>query len=196
MKPSTEKTSYVIALTSMLTQHGDSPYGSAQISEAEHAIQCAVLAREAGAPSSLVVASMFHDIGQIVLKVTVGVAALGVDNRHEEIGATFLMGYFPPEVTEPIRMHVPAKRFLFATDPDYRNKMSLPALRSMERQGGGYNDDECNEFRKRPFFAEAVQVRRWDDQAMHPGKYAGSAEEFHDHIAKAMRESVRQKLGL
>jgi predicted HD phosphohydrolase len=38
-----------------------------------------------------------------------------VDDKHEELGQAWLQNWFGPEVTEPVRLHVAAKRYLCAT---------------------------------------------------------------------------------
>ena len=52
----------------------------------------------------------------------------GIDDRHEELAVRWLGKHFPEDVTEPIRLHVAAKRFLCATDGGYLARLS-PASR-------------------------------------------------------------------
>jgi hypothetical protein len=40
-----------------------------------------------------------------------------IDDEHEQLGAIWLIDYFVPEVVEPVRLHVAAKRYLCHTDP-------------------------------------------------------------------------------
>jgi predicted HD phosphohydrolase len=63
------------------------------------------------------------------------------DMRHEERAARYLARWFGSEVIEPIRLHVPTKRFLVATDPAYRETLSPACVQIAgegEMEGGGH----------------------------------------------------------
>ncbi len=87
-----------------------------------------------------------------------------VDARHEEVGARWLALRFGPEVHQPVRLHVPAKRYLCAIDPSYVARLSPASVRTLELQGGPMSDSEVTAFRQERFFDEAVQIRHWDDE--------------------------------
>ena len=87
----------------------------------------------------------------------------GVDLRHEVVGADLLAAVLPPSVTEPIRMHVEAKRYLCAVDPTYAAGLSAGSQRSLAAQGGPMTEAEAVAFTTRPGAADAVRLRRWDD---------------------------------
>src|SRR6185503_18556483 len=93
----------------------------------------------------------------------------GIDTQHEEVAHAFLSEHFGPEIAEPIRMHVAAKRYLCATDPSYLGELSPASILSLELQGGPYSPGEVAEFERSPFAEDAVRLRRWDDV----GKVAG-----------------------
>ena len=76
--------------------------------------------------------------------------------------------FFGPEVTEPVRMHVMAKRYLVATDPDYAAALSPSSVRSLAVQGGPMSAEEQAAFAALPGFAAATQVRRYDDLGKDP----------------------------
>ncbi|MFK4484945.1 HD domain-containing protein [Bradyrhizobium sp. USDA 336] len=181
-------------LLSLIENLGSGPYGSAQLSEFEHAVQAAYLAREAKSGDEMITAALLHDVGTLVVKAAVGHAVVGVDNKHEEIGAAFLNGFFPPAVTEPIRLHVPAKRYLVVVDEAYRNALTAPARRSLERQGGPFTPEQLKAFEALPFAHQAVQLRRWDDLAMTPGGVPAQLHEFRDAVESALRPDIRENL--
>ena len=80
----------------------------------------------------------------------------------------FLRGRFPDAVVEPIRLHVDATRYLCGTDSAYWARMSHTARSCLARQGGPFSESESAAFLARPFAADALRVRRWDDLAQDP----------------------------
>jgi phosphonate degradation associated HDIG domain protein len=124
----------------------------------EHMLQAGALAEAAGAEGALVGAALLHDIGHL----------LGEDedeDRHGEAGANWLSQWFGDAVTEPVRLHVPAKRYLCALDAGYFGLLSAESVRTLSRQGGPMTAAEMTAFQALPFSRDAVAVRRWDDQA-------------------------------
>jgi len=97
------------------------------------------------------------------------IADQGVDGLHENAGADWLANHFGPQVTEPIRLHVDAKRYLCLVDASYRALLSPSSEQSLALQGGPYTGDEAKAFEANPFFKDAVLIRRWDDAAKVPG---------------------------
>ena len=127
----------------------------------EHMLQAGALAEAAGAESPLVAAALMHDIGHL----------LGEDedeDRHGEAGANWLSQWFGAAVTEPVRLHVPAKRYLCAADADYFGLLSAESVRTLSLQGGPMTAGEVAAFEALPFSRDAVAIRRWDDQAKDP----------------------------
>jgi [1-hydroxy-2-(trimethylamino)ethyl]phosphonate dioxygenase len=152
-------------IESLFRDHGDAAYIGEPVSQTEHALQCAQAAEKAGAKSALIAAALLHDIGHLLHHLPEDCAERGIDDRHEELGARWLEKYFTPEVTEPIRLHVPAKRFLCATEPEYLRALSEASLLSLRLQGGPYSPAEVAEFRRNPYSQAAVTLRRWDEEA-------------------------------
>jgi [1-hydroxy-2-(trimethylamino)ethyl]phosphonate dioxygenase len=150
-------------------RRGSVAYFGERVSMTEHALQAAYFAREESAPPVLVLAALLHDIGHLVHDVPDDLADWTSDDRHEEIGAQWIAQRFGVEVSEPVRLHVPAKRYLCATDPNYVAKLSQASVVTLRLQGGPMNDGELLHFETQRFCREAIRVRRWDDQ----GKVAG-----------------------
>jgi phosphonate degradation associated HDIG domain protein len=145
---------------------GEGRYDEA-VTQATHAAQCAALARAAGADDSLVVAALLHDLGHL-LGGDGRAAERTRDLRHEEVAARFLSRWFGTSVTEPIRHHVAAKRYLCAVEPDYHDTLSPASVRSLELQGGVMTADEADAFARLPGAEAAAALRRWDDLAKDP----------------------------
>ena len=139
------------------------------VSMSQHMEQSAACAVADGAPDSLVVAALLHDIGHFVGEHPIEALEQGRDNYHEEAGARFLESRFPPEVTEPIRLHVAAKRYLCAVDKAYFDQLSDASVNSLNVQGGPMTTQEIRQFETNPHYRDAVRLRRYDDD----GKVAG-----------------------
>jgi gamma-butyrobetaine dioxygenase len=122
----------------------------------EHMLQAGALAEAAGAESPLVAAALLHDIGHLLGNL---------EDRHAEAGANWLSQWFGDAVTEPVRLHVPAKRYLCAVDAGYFGLLSTESVRTLSLQGGPMTTAEVAAFEALPFSRDAVAVRRWDDQA-------------------------------
>jgi len=147
---------------------GGKAYLGEPVSVSEHALQTAHLAQRAGAELPLVAAGLLHDIGHIIRPAS-NSAAIGIDGRHEEVGADWLSLKFGPEVTEPVRLHVLAKRYLAAVDPSSNQALSQASVRSLELQGGPMSSPEIAKFEMDPYYRSALQLRYWDDNAKVPG---------------------------
>jgi [1-hydroxy-2-(trimethylamino)ethyl]phosphonate dioxygenase len=159
----------VATIAHLLETRGRAMYFGEAVTEAEHALQAAHLADRAGANDALVAAALLHDIGHLLHRHGEDVADRGIDGRHEDIGCSWLRKWFGPVVAEPVRLHVAAKRYLSATDPDYVGLLSPASRQSLELQGGSFTPDESEAFERLPYFKDAIQLRYWDDAAKIPG---------------------------
>jgi len=145
----------------------------------EHLLQAAALAEAAGADSLLVAAALLHDIGHLLGEKPSSRGGLGgssprastadrhgePEDRHGEAGARWLSRWFGEAVTEPVRLHVAAKRYLCAVDAGYFGLLSAESVRTLWLQGGPMTAAEVAAFEALPHARDAVAVRRWDDQA-------------------------------
>jgi len=143
-------------------QYGDLHYGE-DVTQLQHILQAAHLAQVDGADGALVAAALLHDIGQFMGDAGHAAEQRGVDAGHEFHGARWLSAYFPAEVTEPVRLHVAAKRYLCTTEPGYREALSQASAISLHLQGGPFVPEEGRAFEREPFWREAVRLRRYDD---------------------------------
>lgn len=91
------------------------------------------------------------------------------NDLHEHRAQWYLHGLFGPDVLEPIRLHVEAKRFLCHAEPDYWDTLSPESKRSLEIQGGRYDGEQSARFNLSSHAGDAVMLRRWDDGAKVPG---------------------------
>jgi phosphonate degradation associated HDIG domain protein len=144
----------------LFATRGTAQYGREAVSQTEHALQSAGLAEAEGAAPALVAAALLHDIGHLLAK-----RAENQDDRHEEIGWGYLKQAFGTSVAEPVRLHVPAKRYLCAVEPAYFEILSPASVRSLELQGGRFSADEARSFQSVAHAEDAIRLRRWDDRA-------------------------------
>jgi [1-hydroxy-2-(trimethylamino)ethyl]phosphonate dioxygenase len=152
-------------LADLIDGKGERRYGLHDINQRAHALQAAMMAEQAGCSPALITASLLHDIGHMVHDLGDNPAEEGVDDQHEALGHAFLTSYFGPDVTEPVRLHVAAKRYLCATEADYFGRLSPDSVLSLRLQGGPMSDEEVAAFRASPFAEAAVQLRRFDEAA-------------------------------
>jgi phosphonate degradation associated HDIG domain protein len=156
-------------LVALYERHGSAAYFGEAVSVSEHGLQAAHFAQAAGASEALIVAALLHDIGHLLESLPPDIADWTSDACHEVIGSRWLALRFGPEVSEPVRLHVPAKRFLCATDPAYVSRLSPASVLTLKLQGGAMSDAEVRAFEAESYWRDAVQVRQWDDL----GKIAG-----------------------
>lgn len=160
---------FIEFILDLFARRGAEEYMGEAVSMAQHMEQSAACAEADGAPDSLVIAALLHDIGHFIGEHPIEALENGVDNLHEQAGADYLARHFPPEVTEPIRLHVAAKRYLCATDAAYFDRLSPASVNSLMVQGGPMNAAEVAAFEANPHHRAAVRLRLYDDD----GKVAG-----------------------
>ena len=150
----------------------DSAEGMAYLGEDvtmnQHQLQAGALAD--GCHDALVVAALLHDIGHVLGREEgeLDASAALADERdahHDAAGARWLSRWFGPDVTEPVRLHVAAKRYLVATERDYAAKLSEASVHTLRLQGGPMSVPEASEFERLPYAHDAVALRRFDEAA-------------------------------
>lgn len=155
-------------ISAVYAEKGHRHYGE-NVSELEHALQTAAFARQFGESDAVVLACLLHDYGHLLHDLGETIADRGIDAQHEELGAKLLRDAFPPEIVEPIRLHVTAKRYLCGKDPQYREGLSPSSQLSLSLQGGPMSAEEIEEFERHPHYDRAVRVRRYDEMGKVPG---------------------------
>jgi phosphonate degradation associated HDIG domain protein len=153
----------------VFARRGGGAYFGEAVSIAEHSLQTAHFAERGAAQPALMVAALLHDIGHLIGDAPDSLADWTVDARHEEVGAQWLAARFGPAVSEPVRLHVPAKRYLCATHPRYFERLSPASVVTLGLQGGPMNASEIARFEAEPYYRDALRLRAWDEE----GKVAG-----------------------
>jgi len=167
-------------------RHGADDYGGERVRQLDHALQCAALAEATGAEATLITAALLHDIGHLIHDLGDTPAVRGIDDRHELLGREWLARWFGEAVTEPVRLHVNAKRYLTATDPGYFATLSAGSVRSLKLQGGAFSPELAAGFIALPFAQDAVRLRGWDEGAKVPGKPTPDLAHFRRYIEASL----------
>ena len=168
-------TETVARLAKLFAEQGEGEYLGEAVTQAEHMYQAAACAQRSGASNALIAAALLHDVGHLFEGDTAGEISgrdlmdAGTDNRHSHTGADWLAAAgFPEPVTEPVRLHVAAKRYLCAVEPGYFDQLSEASVYTLSVQGGPMSQDEAAEFAQGPYARDAVTLRRWDEAAKDP----------------------------
>jgi len=155
-------------------------YGTERVSELAHALQCAELARDAGADEELTLACLLHDVGRFAVDQTLVFDRVGGGRAggrghhsargHHEIGADLIAPYVPERVAWLVRMHADAKRYLCSTESGYHATLSPASQHTLTLQGGLMSPEEIARHATHPGLGDALRLRRWDDLAKVVGK--------------------------
>ena len=180
--------SAVEIIAGLFAGEGAQDYLGEEVSVAVHMRQAGGLAEAAGAPDAQVAAALLHDVGHICGGTASGRELMaGTDNRHGETGAAWLAQWFDEDVTEPVRLHVAAKRYLCAVVPNYFGRLSAASVYTLSVQGGPMNAEEAAEFETLPHAGAAVAVRRWDEAAKDCSATGPDFEHFRPLLASLIR---------
>lgn len=164
---------------------GGASYGEG-VSMTEHGLQAALLAEREGQAAPMIVAALLHDIGHLLHDLPEDIADQGIDSQHESIASAWLSQFFPKGVSEPVRLHVAAKRFLCTTVSGYFADLSPASVQSLELQGGQMSNAESKAFMAEPFMGPALRLRRWDDLAKVAGLKTPGLDHYRPTIEAAL----------
>jgi predicted HD phosphohydrolase len=165
-------------LIELLTRMESSPGEADGLSELDHGLQCAYeLSRVRPDDVELQVAGLVHDIGH----------QFASDEQHGAAGGERVSALFGDRVAALVGMHVPAKRYLVTTDPDYMSALTGVSIESLGVQGGPFSPEEAESFASSAYAQDAVLLRRADDAA----KVAGRSVPPLDHWLPMLSEVAR-----
>ncbi len=160
----------------------DLPYDGEAVDQLQHALQCADLARNSGHEFEVVVAALLHDIGRSPVALRDLRAAGVTGSEHGALAGAWLRPLTGERVAWLAEQHVPAKRYLVATDPVYEQDLSDTSRHTLEAQGGPMSPDEVAEFERHPGWRDAAELRRWDDLAKDPGAEVPPLEHYGEDL--------------
>jgi len=162
------KENIVSFLASIFERCGEEEYLGEPVTMAQHMLQGATLAEKKGFSENVIVAALLHDIGHFTSEFGTFNMSDQIDKYHEDAGAKVLEPFLPSIVTDCVKYHVAAKRYLCATSPNYFKKLSHASIHSLNLQGGPMSKEEIKEFRKNPNLEKIIQVRYLDDAGKDP----------------------------
>lgn len=171
--------SMVAEIEALFARHGGESYGEG-VTMLQHALQTAALAQAEGADDGLVVAALLHDVGHFLQPTD---DSYGY-HRHDRSGGDWLAQRFVPAVSEPVRLHVAAKRYLCATEAEYFGRLSAASVHSLGKQGGPMSAPETAAFAALPHAGAAVRLRRWDDGGKVGGLHVPDLLSYRERIAR------------
>jgi phosphonate degradation associated HDIG domain protein len=171
--------------------HGGIAYSGEPVTQLEHALQSAALGAREGASDALVVAAFLHDLGHLLNLQGETPSERGIDDMHQYFALPFLRPVLPESVLEPIRLHVDAKRYLCAVDEGYYARLSVDSKRSLQLQGGVFDEEAAKAFIEKPYARDAVRLRLWDDAAKDAAMHTPDIEHFLFLVERVMDMHVR-----
>ena len=179
---------FVESLISTISALGADWRYDEDVTQLEHAVQAAMLARNAGEPSEVIAAALLHDVGHFLMyQKARHDQPDGDDLKHESVGANWLAKYFVDAVSEPVRFHVPAKRYLCATRPGYWDDLSEGSRISLRKQGGPMSRKEQESFESQPAHQVAIRLREYDDQAKVVGMKIDPIDSFTQELLDSLK---------
>jgi len=162
-------------IAGLLVKRGATHWGDEPVSALDHALQCAARARAARAADEVVLAALLHDVGHLLSD-----AEETPFSHHGLWAARFLRPFVPPRVAWLVEHHVLAKRYLCTVDRAYAESLSLGSTRSWIRQGGALDRETRQALEGQRWLADALAVRRWDEDAKEPGAIVPALPAYRD----------------
>lgn len=194
MKPDIEtlrRDTIVEFIGSIFDRRGGEEYLGEPVNMGQHMLQGATLAEQSGQPEEIIVGALLHDIGHFTSEFGTFTMDDTHDRHHEDAGAEVLERFFPSVITDCVRYHVAAKRYLCATRPAYLRKLSQASVHSLNLQGGPMTAEEISAFEKIPNLDQIIAVRYLDDAGKHPDM---QTPDFW-HFAPMVQRMVDRHLG-
>lgn len=161
----------IATILSTFRERGHEAYYGEPVSQLEHAIQAAELARlQFPDDPEFIIAAFLHDFGHLCESPNGDMEGFGQWD-HESIGAQRLKSLgFSAGIVSLVANHVLAKRYLVSTDPIYYAHLSAASKATLEKQGGLLTPEEQKVFEEDPLFHKHLMLRRIDEKAKETGK--------------------------
>ena len=160
------------------------------VSQLEHALQCAALARAQTRSPNEVLAALFHDIGHLIApsgppRWTASASSITRHRRRRGSPRSASIA----RVCALVASHVRAKRYLALRKPGYYARLSDASRGTLAFQGGPMSERRGRRFEADPLFAAKVRLRAWDEAAKEPDRASAGPR---DRIRESIREHLEQ----
>jgi predicted HD phosphohydrolase len=140
---------------------GDGVFDEPEIDGLFHALQCGANLRSSHPlDPQLAAAGLVHDIADIAFPHDHG--------DHAARGAALVEPLLGARVARLVGAHVNAKRYLVATDPAYRARLSSRSIETLRLQGEELDAAEISHMAADPDLAAILALRRADEAAKDP----------------------------
>jgi 2-amino-1-hydroxyethylphosphonate dioxygenase (glycine-forming) len=158
----------------LLKKYGDKGYIGEEVTQLEHAFQCAMLAEkhcekiDIPIKNDFILGCLFHDIGHLLCYDNPELETMGDYGTmdHEKVGEDYMRSIgFSENVCELVGNHINTKRYLISINPEYYTKLSEASKKTYEYQGGKLTDTEIDNFRKNNLFQYHLKLREFDERA-------------------------------
>jgi [1-hydroxy-2-(trimethylamino)ethyl]phosphonate dioxygenase len=174
-------------LFELLSAGGGERYFGEPVTVLEHSLQSAFFLRQRNGRDALIAAALLHDVGHLLHDTGEDAATRGLDTRHEELAVEALLDHLPPQVLDPIRLHVAAKRYLCFAQPSYFASLSPASVESLTLQGGAMSPEEADAFLAVAHARDAIALRHGDDAAKVPGLAVPPLESYRSLVQSLWR---------
>ena len=181
----------VAFLGDIFDRRGGEEYLGEPVTMAQHMLQGATLAEQGGLDEEIIVGALLHDIGHFTSEFGTYHPSDTEDHHHEDAGAEVLSPFFPSVITDCVKYHVAAKRYLCATKPEYFARLSAASVHTLELQGGPMNAEDVAAFESNPNLKKIIQVRYLDEA----GKVADMETPDYWHFAPMVQRVVDAHCG-
>lgn len=182
-------TQAVRELFALCRAQADADYIGEAVSQLEHMVQTAELARDYGADEELILAAFCHDVGHFCVPPVAHNLMSGFGRQgHERVGARWLRGQgFSERLCGLVARHVDAKRYLCYREAGYFDALSAASRQTLKWQGGLMSEAEADSFEVDPLFADSLLLRRWDEAAKVPGRSISELTWLEDLAERVLR---------
>jgi len=181
------------SIMSLYRKYGDELYFGEGVTQLQHALQAANLAKENKSDDETILAAFLHDIGHLCIDEGDEhevMSNYGVVD-HETLGANFLLKMgFSYKVCRLIASHVNAKRYLTYRYPEYYDQLSEASKHTLEFQGGVMTYEEASHFQEDKYFESYIQLRKWDEMA----KSEIPADENLEYVRQLIKSHLQNNL--
>jgi predicted HD phosphohydrolase len=176
----------------LFDEFGELDYIGEPVSIVNHCLQAAFIASKNTSDSEIILASLLHDIGHVVgleAFVPFRMGGCGIV-EHESIGSDFLIKLgFSERVSELVKAHVSAKRYLCFKNPEYFRSLSDASITTLKYQGGPMDESDALKFEKNSDFQNFLLMRTFDEAAKVPNMKVESLHFYHDLFPKSLEYS-------